>query len=348
MRRGSWPLLVVSGPNRWNFSVNHPRDADETGKDGARTVKQSLSGLSDTNSQDPARSWLPAAAPYDSSRPVTFVHIPKTSGVALTQALAKSFHSNNLVGRFDTVLFGDFQGYASFAPQLRTLLCEHWSEIPNSHDFIAGHFFASSLFQAYPHGQHITFLREARSRLLSNWLYWRKMTDLDLSWLGDFRPRFATARQSLEAFLSDPNVAFCTDNMMVRVLVSPHADLSAGEFIERASDERLLSAAVEALGRMSHADVIENPQFTSNLEEWLGQTLSYGPVNEAERMPEAMLSPLHTHFTEEAEGLLRERSRLDRRLWRMLLRAKAPRADAEIIEGAALSRTIARHALLMI
>ncbi len=286
-------------------------------------------------------------ARYDASRPLAFIHIPKTSGVALSAGLTKALSCSSLVGKFDTAVFGDFNSFENLDPRLSAHLCKSWTEIPKDAGFIAGHFYASSLFKAYPEGQHITFLREARSRLLSQWLYWRQMTDFDLSWLGDFADRLKTARQPLEEFLADPRVAFATDNMMVRVLVSPHADVSTADFIDSGSDKRLLSAALEVLDRMSYVDVIENPHFRVNLQTWLGREFAYDVANRTERMPEGEKSPLHTHFTERAEALLYNRTRVDRRLWRMLLQAKLPGCDRRAIERASFSRTIARFSALM-
>jgi hypothetical protein len=70
-----------------------------------------------------ANKWKLAGNPHNRAVPTLFMHIPKSSGIALVHALRRVLAPNRAIdGCFDRVLFGafrDFDTLAAVGPGLR-------------------------------------------------------------------------------------------------------------------------------------------------------------------------------------------------------------------------------------
>ena len=119
--------------------------------------------------------------PYNPNKPLAFMHIPKCAGASLKFGLQKALMPTRFVSGFDRTLFGLFEDFDSMDIELRSSIYKCGRDLPRDADYIGGHFSASTLFEAFPTAQYMTVLREPKSRLLSNWLYWRSTDDLSLS-----------------------------------------------------------------------------------------------------------------------------------------------------------------------
>ena len=284
---------------------------------------------------------------YDRERPVLFMHIPKTSGMALSQGLAEALQSSNTVAGFDRSLFGHFEAYDDIAPAQRRTVFLSPPGMPNDADFVCAHVAFSTLKARYPDPQCVTFLREPISRLLSHWIYWRTQSDEVLRPWGKWGERVRLARKPLIDFLSLKDIACQTDNIAIRMLLWPHRLIPDNGFIDPKNDQILLAGAIDRLHQFAYIDVIENPDFAADLGAWLGQPFTYATVNETKLVPAKLRLDLHRELTAEAFDLLDQRSRLDQKLWKMSVERRLDDQDMERLRTGTLMRTVARHVWLM-
>jgi hypothetical protein len=282
--------------------------------------------------------------PRDPTRTLAFLHMPKTSGMAVSQALAAVCGPRQWIHGFDHVLFGAFTGFDTIAPIQRAAIHAKPETIPGDMDLISGHLALSSLTARYPMAQVVTFLREPITRLLSLWLYLRAFTAEELRIWGDWALHLQPARGPLGAFLAHDSLASIIDNVYIRMLLWPHPLIAIDGFIDPRHDTELLREARCRLASMAYADVIENPAFIVDLQAWLKTTFRYVPTNVARPPPDTLKGRLHTELTSAAFDLLEMRGRLDLQLWTYLARQCA---NAERLKARTLMLTGARYAALM-
>ena len=283
----------------------------------------------------------------DRSRPLTFMHVPKTSGTALLRGLAATLQPSAIVNGFDHCLFGSFQEFDTIDASLRENIYASPAALPAGAELIAGHIAWSTLRQACPRGQTLTVLREPFSRLLSHWMYWRQHTDSALAPWGKWAEYVRHARKPLAVFLREPLLACQTDNLTLRMLLWPHPMVPVDRFIDPADDQRLVVAAMARLRGFNFVDIVENDKFVSNLQRWFGRAIVYDRGNETGAVPAEFRAPLHQELTAEAYELLEARSRLDYRLWAEIAADRVSGCDPARLRERALMANIARYGLLM-
>jgi hypothetical protein len=284
---------------------------------------------------------------FDSSRPLAFMHIPKTSGMSLMLALDAAFQPATAVKGFDRFLFGTFSKFETFSPAARESVFGSAAALPQDAMLILGHFALSTLQEAYPNAQIITILRNPFVRLLSHWMYWRQYTDAMLTDVGEWGDVVRTARKPLAEFLHLPFIAPQIDNVTLRMLLWPHPLISDDAFILAQNDETLFEAAKERLRAISFVDIAENDQMSLNLQHWLGKTLSNARVNETSIMPAELRTPLHQQLTPKAHERLIACSRLDLRLWTFVAERHLERANIDSLRERNMLVSVARYAGLM-
>jgi hypothetical protein len=218
---------------------------------------------------------------YNKLLPIVFMHIPKTSGVAIRHMLVVALAPSLTVDGLDHSLFDSSAYFDSMDESLRRQIYSSPSSLPEHANLVAGHFALSTLLTAYPLAQRLTILREPFSRLLSHWLYWRQYADTDLAAWGDWAAQVRMSRQPLVDFLSASSLACQTDNLMLRMLLWPHPLITADHFINPVHDHRLLRDAMMRLRNFDFVDVLEDGALVDNLQRWLG-TLS-GTINSIQR-----------------------------------------------------------------
>lgn len=279
--------------------------------------------------------------------PLIFNHIPKSAGTSLRQALAQAIGARETVEGFDRSLFGGFDDFESLAPILRATIVDTPEELPPSPQLVTGHYAPKTTRARYPGARHITVLREARSRLLSHWLFWRSHTHEQLAAWGSWADYVHKSKNPLLAFLLDTTIAAQTDNVSLRMLLYPHPLIPDADHIPVHVEDQLLAEAKAMIDSFDVADVIENPRFAQNLSDWLGSPLVMERLNETQPMPEQYRTPLVRELTPAAMSALARRTRLDDELWRYVAERRLPPGEAEAFREASCAQAIARHALLM-
>lgn len=273
------------------------------------------------------------------------MHVPKTSGTSIMAALAAGHEPTAMVGGFDHSLFGTFEDFDELSEQVAPFIYASSGVVPRGAAVIAGHMALSTLRQTYPEARFMTILREPICRLLSHWMFWRQLTDGDLAVWWPWSERVSLARQPLESFISNPILACQTDNLTLRMLLWPHPLIPRGDFIRPADDRVLLAEATRRLMIFDFLDCVENPDLWGRIETWLQRPLTRANLNETSAIPPAYRSPLHSELTPAARQLLRERSRLDLRLWQSVARDKI--AAFPRVRKTAIRRCVRRYAELM-
>jgi len=284
--------------------------------------------------------------PCDPSRPLFFMHIPKTAGTAITAALAATSSPRAVVAAFDHCLFGGFRAFETMSRPLQETIFAAAEQVPPDRDFIAGHFALSTLQAVSRNAQIMTVLREPCSRLLSHWQFWRQHTDDMLAGLGDWAPYVRLSRKPLVGFLGEERIACQTDNLATRMLLWPHPLIPVDGFIDPANDPAILQAASARLDELDFVDFVENPDFIANLQAWLGRELTVSRAMETSFMPLEFRAPLHDAFSAEAYALLVERSRLDLRLWTLIASHHLSAPSAGALRERSLLANVARYAAL--
>jgi hypothetical protein len=280
----------------------------------------------------------------DPTRPVAFMHVPKTGGTSFMAALSRTLQ-RDLTGGFDRVLFDGFSEFDSLQDSLRSQIFESPAALPSG-NLVAGHFSYATL-RYRRSAQLVTVLREPVSRLLSHWLYWRAQDDRALSVWGGWARRVRQSHRPLVDFLREPTLAPLLDNLAARMLLWPHRLIANNRFIERRHGSRLLAEARQRLADFAFVDVLEDPSYACRLQEWLGRPFAMERVNETASMPEGLRGSLAEELTPEALDLLEARSWLDAELWRDVVEGSLPGCNAEQLRARTLLHNTARYASLM-
>jgi hypothetical protein len=276
------------------------------------------------------------------------MHVPKTSGMAMTNLLSRALEIRQDIPQFDRSLFGPFSTFDTVAPAIREKIHSgNGLYAVKGAELIAGHLALSTLTGICEEANLVTVLREPRSRVLSLWLYWRSYSDHQLAPWGDWAACVKRAREPLAAFLGYPQIACQTDNLITRMLLWPHPLVPPDDFIREKNDRTLVAAALKALGRFAFVDTIENPHFQSNLQAWLAQPLEYPEVNRTASIPVGFQSPLEKELHCEALNLLERRTRLDSQVWSALAARLSLAEDVALLASNILLRNIARFSRLM-
>ena len=199
------------------------------------------------------RSRRLSAKPYSAAIPTVFMHIPKTSGVALASALEVAIAPRSAVFGYDRAMFGGFDAFDTIAPRAEAF------DLPRPRRPAR-----RRRFRARTHlvlDAAATVLREPISRVLSHWLYWRTQSEDHLRPWGDWAQLTYTSRGSLIDFLSCRSVACQIDNLYARMLLWPHRLVPNDDFIGERNDKSVVRSAIDRLKQFAYVDLIENPRF---------------------------------------------------------------------------------------
>jgi hypothetical protein len=90
--------------------------------------------------------------PYTALQPTLFMHVPKTSGISMTQSLADALRPRATFQGLDQSIFGPFQSFSTLGPDLQKMICFDFESIPKEADFVAGHFAFRTLSHFRPMG----------------------------------------------------------------------------------------------------------------------------------------------------------------------------------------------------
>lgn len=281
-------------------------------------------------------------------RPLGFMHVPKTSGMAIVNGLVEVLPGVPFQPGLDRSMFGTFKAFETLSAETRAVL---WCDgLPSSAeiDFVGGHLAYSTLRSGRPNARLMTILREGRSRLLSLWMFWRALPFQQRTVGIEVHKRCARrALNTLVDFLNDREIAYQTDNITVRMLLWPHALIPDDDFIDPSLDVQLLEEAAARLKEFRLVDVVENPNLEENLRELLARPFVYQQMNETATMPSERRTPLCDQLSGKAVRALEDRSRLDRELWLAVVRGRMPWVNEVSLGNEVFDKNIDRHAALM-
>jgi hypothetical protein len=281
----------------------------------------------------------------DPNRPLLFLHIPKSAGSSLAMSIDRAIQPKQaIIAGFDDILYGTFDDFAGMTPAESARVYVGENKLPKTADFVAGHFSYKNLLKTYPKGQAITILREPSSRILSHWLYWRGLSDQELAGIGGWGDRVLRARKPFGEFLSDPDIYCTTDNLTIRMLLSPHPLIPVSAAIEPCHDAQLLREARKVMSKFSYIDTVENPDLPKRIGAWLGGNFQLSRDNVTRPTPPALQSDPYREFDQDTLDLLEARTRMDRVLWHAVVSRCEPGIDSRALERNTIIRNLTRGA----
>jgi hypothetical protein len=278
-------------------------------------------------------------------RPLVFLHIPKTSGIAVAHALVEAEKPPRVFFGFDRAFFGGFDDFASIDPDTRAFIHLTPGTIPRDEAVIRAHMSLGTLRAAYKDGRFMTTLREPACRVLSHFVFWRGFSDAQAQPWGAWASVMAEARSPLAVFLASPRVACQIDNVATRLLLWPHGDIPDAGMILPHHDAALIAAAISRLDALDFAGAIESPDFAARLGAFLGHMPVLAPHNISPSLPAALRTGLDAELTQDAQALMQARTRLDRALWRHVLLRDGH--DPGPVQDTAIDRGFARFGRLL-
>ena len=279
---------------------------------------------------------------YGPGNPLVFSHIPKTAGTSLTAALHQALKPGVFVQGMDTSLAGGFDDFDDFSQVARDMMYLTPEELPADATLVAGHIGPHTTMTRYPGADHITFLRNPRSRIISQWMHGRALTEFDIRHFGSGAENFRVSWLPLAEYLHHPLLATNTDNTIARFLAWPHPLMPTNGFIDPAHDEEVFGAALARLDSMAHVDVVENPAFVAGVSAWLGTELSDTRLNERSFIPKRMRPDFAAELAA-ADAILAERTRIDDRLWHHVAERVLPGKDLEAVLMQSFERSLNRY-----
>lgn len=283
---------------------------------------------------------------YGPGNPLVFSHIPKTAGTSLHAALRTVIGPTVDVTGLDLSLFGGYDDLESLRSTARSAVYATPEDLPSDATLVAGHIAPSTTMTRYPGADHITVLRVPHVRLLSQWMHSRSLSEFDLRHWGVAAEAFRIGRRPLHEYLQHTMIAPNIDNTITRFLVWPHPLVPKLDFIRDEHDDELFDAALARLDDFGHVNVIENPEFMTELGDWLGRTLPTTQLNERTYVPERMRPDFDAELARSTRDLLDHRCRIDVRVWtHVLSRVRADADPAQVLETT-LQRSADRYATM--
>lgn len=280
---------------------------------------------------------------YGPGNPLVFSHIPKTAGTSLTAALKTALEPAVFAQGMDRSLAGEYDEFDAFNQTARNMMYLSPEEIPADATLVAGHIGPATTMARFPDADHITFLRNPASRLLSQWMHSRSLTEFDIRHWGPGAEAFRVGWLPLKDYLRQTLVATNTDNTIARFLAWPHDLLPPAGFIDPAHDDDVAAAAIARIDAMAHVDLVENPGFITALGTWLGFDLPQTRLNERAYIPKRMRPDFSAELDAETRGLIAERTRIDVRVWKHVAARVLPEADLDAVLTDSFERAITRY-----
>ncbi|HEX3562668.1 MAG TPA: hypothetical protein VHU24_07500 [Solirubrobacterales bacterium] len=279
--------------------------------------------------------------------PLVFTHIPKTAGTSLREAVVASLKPEVVFNGFGRAALGSFSDVDSLHPSIRRLIALDPAELPADAQFISGHIAPSETRARFPEADHFTVLREPRVRLVSNWLFARAHSDFNLRRWGGLATWMRAARSDLSDYIDNPHVAAHVDNVSVRFLLWPHDLIPSDDFIDPIHDDELFDQAVAMLDTYAYAGIVEDPDYVTDLGEWLGRPLTLERLQQVSGLPQPDSPDLAAEVAGGGADLLRWRTRIDARLWSHLAARAFPADELEEVRERAYQDAVGRYSILV-
>ncbi len=180
---------------------------------------------------------------------VTFLHLEKTAGMAVTSVLMARFHPMQI----------DPDPRRTYPPHVLTPLPPFLIDRVKRYALVWGHYDLPSIRRLGNDRFVFTMLREPRARVVSLYRYWRSTAAQDVGWAGANAPVLAAQRLSLLDFLQseDPAIIDYIDNFYVRRLTGAYASGSDVDPL-RADPVRYLGQALDGLASLDFVGLTED------------------------------------------------------------------------------------------
>lgn len=306
--------------------------------------------------------------------PLLFMHLPKAAGTSVFHLLQEVLKPRRISYFLDHTQFCKFDRFHTMSPEIRRSIIEDDYFIKIQDDIISGHVGYNTLrkYVTLSDARLITVIREAKSRLLSHWLYWRNYDEELCAKYGDWGTEILTARNKLSEFIARRETACVTDNILVRMLLCPHPYIPDDDFINPSYDAQLLNEAKEKLNHFNFVDCVENPYMLENLRHWLNSTYenplrlriiqylehiiaTFKGDSQTSNKNQAAVDMINGEWLhaeiDESLDLLNLRSRLDNKLWidvYRLYQGSQPDVDVDAdVVDAVFTSTICRYVAMI-
>lgn len=280
----------------------------------------------------------------DPGRVVVFNHIPKTAGSSVRDVVRSAMGAERAVYCIDQSLVGGYVDFSALATSVRPQFVFSPDEMPDA-DFVSGHISPGTTKVRYPHARHITILRNPQTRVISQWVHGRSLTDLELRHWGTALA-FRAARWPLQRYLNDDMLAPNVDNTIARFLTWPHAAVAQDAFVTESEDDALFDSAVATLDGFTHVNVVENEGFMKQLGADLGIALIEKRLNDRTANPPVVATDLAAELDPATRELLEYRTRIDRRIWLHVAHKVLPGVDHAAILATTLDDSVRRYGAL--
>jgi hypothetical protein len=275
------------------------------------------------------------------------MHVPKSAGTSVLVALERAL-SPDIISpkRQDMSLFcGGVSDAEMLDPGARALLVVDSGEIERLAEYpiVTGHFSLSTLLGITDAASIATVLREPRSRVLSNYAFWRLSSDLHHEWREYLALKHA--QRPLDEFLAEPLVARATDNLVCRMLLDGDDRIPKLGFICSEDVDALASRAIAVLGTLGFVGILElGESLWNGLSGFFGASLAPVHVNTTASHGKTSDAPAASpEISTRTLSLLDARTAADAIVYREALRAAGRSArSAERLGAAAFASELVR------
>jgi hypothetical protein len=279
---------------------------------------------------------------YSPGHPLVFCHIPKSAGTSLTAALIEALQPSRPVVGVDLTLLGGYE-LDGLSAIVRAGIIARPEDLPQDASLVAGHISPGTTMARFPDADHITTLRNPRSRVASQWIHSRAMSEWDLRHWGTVGTAFRLGWLPFADYLQQDIIAPNVDNTITRFLAWPHPLLQRSAFIEERHDDELLAVARGRLEHFANVGVVENPLFLAELGAWLGRELPDMRQNERTFIPRKRRPDLDVELSASTVDLLDHRTRLDQQVWADVVRRSLDEDPQDILRSS-WEKSISRYA----
>lgn len=265
-----------------------------------------------------------------------YLHLPKAAGSAVVEALETAVGAEHVCPwRFDHHLLGTIADWDSIAhPVFRGRPDEL-----RPYRLVVGHFTLPTLVGAFEPADVALILREPRARLVSQYAYWRSLTEADHEPWGDYQAA-RTAALPLGRFAETARIAHVIDNLALRLVLGPHPLIPVHDFIAEAHVDELVDEAAASIDTLGHVDLLERgPAVFEALSTWVGAPLEVGRRNVTE-VDDAAPVDLEDLSGANTVAAVHDRSVADLELWAHVATARGirPAAARRLADTAATAR----------
>ena len=274
---------------------------------------------------------------------VAYLHVPKSAGTSIRRAMLDHVtEEQTCPWTIDPLLYGS---HPLPTPVHGRLIHD---DVDDLHEYIymAGHLSLPTIERGFDASDVACILREPRTRLLSQYTFWRTYSAEELASWEPYEVPYLS-RLSLGDFLSQPSVMHFADNLTTRMIVGRHDLIPLDDPIPEAHIDDIAEIACANLDRLGFVDLLERgDRATAAFEHWLGESVTRSTVNvtDADAGPPVDVDDLTSVATLE---LVDRHNHVDSLLWlhvaeRLGFSARAARRLADATFASAVAKVTQR------